>query len=500
MIAGSIVSKVFGILREFSMAAVFGARAMTDSWLIASIVPNLLFGLVSNTIINVVVPVLSGHLDVEQKDVNADVYMDEAFTWIMVAALGMVALGEFFAPHIIHWIAPGFAGSRYTMALIMVRIMLPSMPFMALGSLINGILQSQRIFAPSTVTPIIINVFRLLGIVVLGIWLHIYGVAIGFLLAQIVQAAYLIPILAAHRIRLKLRFSMSHPWTRQSARMAFPFLAAHGANVGGTMVDRIFASLLPVGRIAALNFSNVLSGLPITLLITPVIAPLYTQLSSAFNRKDAEDFRRNLQSGFELVTIIILPLALGFILLRVPIVRILYQHGNFRSTSTLTTAHLLLFWAIGLPAQALSTLFSRGLLSQRMTKFSAWSGIFVIACNVGGDFLLVHPLGAAGLALATSLAAWIRMLTLSSWLITHNGNPISPRPKFAVTELAAVAAFIAILYGGSQLFDLRAMPFGVILIAATAATGGAGAVAYLAILRMSGVMPKIRRRRAAAVE
>lgn len=500
MIAGSVVSKVFGILREFFMAAMFGARAMTDSWLIASITPNLLFGLISNSITNVVVPVLSGHLDVVDENSEAHVYMDEAFTWILAASIFMVAIGEVLSSHIIHWVAPGFTGRRYAMALVMVRIMFPAMPFMAMGALINGILQSRKIFTPATITPIIINVFRLVGIVVLGIWLHIYGVAIGFLLAQIMQVAYLVPVLASQKVRLHLRFSMSHPWTRQSARMAFPFLAAHGANVGGTMVDRIFASMLPVGRIATLNFSNVLSGLPITLLITPVIGPLYSELSSAFNRQDYHAFRKSMQSGFELVTMIILPLALGFILLRLPIVRILYQHGHFRNTSTLTTAHLLLFWSVGLPAQALGTLFSRGLLSQRVTRFSAWSGIFVILCNVVGDFLLVHPLGASGLALATSLAAWVRVMTQGTYLFTHNGNPVNPRAKFVVAELLALAAYVGLLWGGLQLFGLATVPFGFRLLLGTVATGGVGIAAYLAILRLAGVMPQLQRRRSVAVE
>lgn len=494
LIIGSVISKIFGIIREFSMAAIFGTSLETDSWLMASIVPNLFYGLLTNTITNVVIPVLSGHVQVVDNDVAADVYLDEAFTWTLIIGLGMVALGEVLSSHLIHWVAPGFYGERYRLAVVMVRIMLPAMPFMALGSLINGILQSRQIFAPSTVTPIIINVFRLVGIVALGLWIGIIGVAIGFLLAQMIQLAYLLPTLAAQKVRLRLRFSASHPWTRQSVRLAAPFLASHGANVAGTIVDRIFASTLAIGRISALNFSNVLSGLPLTLLINPLVAPLYTQLSQAFNHHNRAQFQQKLQEGFELVTVIILPLAFGFALLRVPIIRILYQHGHFNVQSTAITSHLLVFWAIGLPAQALGTLFSRGLFAQRVTRVTAQMGMVAIATNIAGDFFLIHPLGAAGLALATSLAAWCRTLGLAAWLFSRGAAPVRARPRFIAMAGLALAVYVAVLLAGDTLLRLNQHAFGAVLVLGTLFTVSLALALYLGILQRSGVVPLLTQR------
>lgn len=490
---GSLISKVFGILREFSMAAIFGTQATTDSWLMASIIPNLMYGLVSNTITNVVVPVLSGHIEVENNGERVQVYMDEVFTWIVSGSIILVVVGEIVSSQLIHWIAPGFTGLRYHLSVIMLRIMLPTLPFTGLGALINGILQSKRIFVPATVTPIIINVFRLVGIVALGLWVGITGVAIGFVAAQVAQVAYLVPTLASHNIRLRPRFTASHPWTRQSARLAVPFLVSHGATVGGTVVDRIFASTLTVGRIAALNFANVLATLPINLLITPIISPLYTQLSKAFNADDDAGFRKGLEGGFELVTMVIMPLCLGFVILRAPIVRTLYQHGAFNGQSTAVTAPLLMYWAIGLPSGALGTLFSRGLFAQRLTQVPAMMSVVAIVANVVGDFVLIHPMHAAGLALATSLASWVRMLGLGSWLYARGGNP-APRLKFALAQTAALAVFCAILFGGVFIFRLQATPFGVALVGGTLLTALAALVAYVLILRGMGITPKLGRR------
>jgi putative peptidoglycan lipid II flippase len=491
---GSLVSKVFGILREFSMAAIFGTQATTDSWLMASIIPNLMYGLVSNTITNVVVPVLSGHIELDNTDARVDLYMDEVFTWILLGSAVLVGLSEIFSATLIHWLAPGFHGLRYRLSVVMLRIMLPTLPFTGLGAYINGILQSKRIFAPATVTPTIINVFRLIGIVVLGLRFGIDGVAIGFVAGQVAQVVYLVPTLASQKIRLKLRFRISHPWTRQSARLALPYMLSQSATVAGRVVDRIFASTLLVGRIAGLNFANVLATLPVNLLITPITAPLYTQLSKSFNTQDYPEFRKNLQGGFELVTMVIMPFCLAFIIFRVPIIRILYQHGAFNGRSTTVTAPLLMYWAIGLPSGALATVFTRGLFAQRLSRITSAISVLAIACNVAGDFLLIHPMGAAGLALATSLASWVRMLGLGTWLFVRGGNPASPRVKFAVAELAGLGAFCAVLAAGLLLFHLSSRPFGVVMTLLTLFTGGVALALYWIILRSFGMTPKLGRR------
>ncbi len=489
LMVGSLVSKVFGIVREFSMAAVFGTQATTDSWLMASIVPNLLFGLFSNTITNVIVPVLSGHIEVENSDARVNLFMDEVLTWSLMFSLIFVIIGEFVSAPLIHWIAPGFSGRRYHLSVVMLRIMLPTLPFTTLGAFINGVLQSKRIFVPSTVTPIIINVFRLLGIVVLGLWLNIYGVAIGFFLAQVAQVVYLVPTLARQKIHLHPQFSIQHPWTLVSARLTLPYLASRGVTVGGTIVDRIFASTLPIGRIAALNFSFVLSTLPVNLLITPIMAPLYTELARSFNNDNRPGFRKSLQDGFELVTMVIMPLALGFIILRVPIIRILYQHGVFNGRSTHLTAPLLMYWSIGLPAGAIATLFTRGLFAQRLTRVVSIMSISAIIANVVGDFLLIHPMRAAGLALATSISAWVRMLGMGIWLVTRGENPVSPRIRFALAESLALAAWCAILLAGIFVFSLNHIAFGPRLVGAAVLTVVIAGAGYSSILWVFGVVP-----------
>jgi putative peptidoglycan lipid II flippase len=181
-------------------------------------------------------------------------------------------------------------------------------------------------------------------------------------------------------------------------------------------------------------------------------------------------------------------------LLRVPIIRILYQHGHFNAQSTAITSHLLMFWAVGLPAQALGTLFSRGLFAQRVTRVTAQMGMVAIATNIAGDFLLIHPLGAAGLALATALAAWCRTLGLAVWLFSRGAAPVRARPRFIAVAGLALAVYVAILLAGDKFLRLNQHAFGATLVLQTFATASLAMASYLWILQKSGIVPLPRRR------
>ncbi|AUW94738.1 murein biosynthesis integral membrane protein MurJ [Sulfobacillus thermotolerans] len=440
--AGGMVSKVLGLARQWLMALLFGTSAATDSWLMASIIPVLLFEIIGGSFNIVMIPLLSGGVTVEEGNESTDVFLNEAYSWILVISALMIVLLEIFSPQLVHLIAPGFRHRRYHLTVFLLRLMLPAGPFLVLGNFMNGILQSKKYFIAPALTPVIINVVRVATIIGLGMIMGITGVAIGFTLAQMTQLAYLIPALKRHHIALKLSLTWRHPWTRQYLKLATPTFLAHSVQIAGTIVDRIFASTLAVGRIAGLNFAEVISQLPIGLAITPVIAPIYTQLAELFNRAgNSAAYRDLVRQSVQVTLLVVSPFFLAFVLLRVPIVEILYQHGRFNEASTALTSRLLLYWTLGIPGTAFGMLFSRIVLSQRATRTSSVASIISIIFNVFGDFLLVRPFGSDGLALATSIAAYVRAVVLSIWLMRHHLNPFEGQTRFLFSWVGALMGF-----------------------------------------------------------
>lgn len=451
---GGMLSKILGLIRQWLMALLFGTSAATDSWLMASIIPVLLFEIIGGSFNIVMIPLLSRHVQIEEGPEGTTGFLSEIFSWIVVLTALMMLPLEIFAPQLVHLIAPGFNGPRQPLTVLLLRVMLPAGPFLVLGNFMNGVLQSKKLFIGPALTPVIINMVRILTMIGLGLSMGITGVAIGFTLAQMAQLLYLVPALRRQHIQLKLRLHMQHPWTRLYFKLAIPTIVSHSVQIGGTIIDRIFASTLAVGRISGLNFSQVISQLPIGLVVTPIVAPVYTRLSELFNQDgNSSAYQNVVRQGLQITLLVVSPFVVTLFLLRVPLVEILYQHGRFNRNSTALTARLLGYWTIGILGTAINMLFSRILFSQKATRTVSLIAMATMGVNILGDFLLIGPLGAAGLALATSFAAWFRALVMATWLWRHNVNPWRWRRRFFAGWIVSVTAFTAATAAAVKVID-----------------------------------------------
>lgn len=411
----TLVSRISGFAREIVMAVFFGTTMGTDAWLMASALPNLMFATVSGAINVTVVPLMTqGDADYSKRSIER--FLNEAFTAAIGLSFILMALGEAFTPFIIHVMAPGFDRHPFELHLTitMTRIMIPTIAFWAVSGLMMGILQAREEFFAPALTPALVNLVRVSTIVILGhILLGIKGVALGFTLAVISQLAILIPRLHAMDIHLHFRWRFSHPLTKRMARIAGPFLLTSSVGSVGILVDRVLASGLVVGSIAALNYSYVLVQIPIGLIISSLAMPIYTRLAQHNSNHDMENFRGLAMQGFRLVLALLVPITVWFLMLRIPILRLLYQHGAFNGRSTDLTSGTLLYFAIGLPGFGVTYYLQRLFFATQDTKSPARFSILTILINITGDLILVHYLKADGLALATGGASWVNATLLS---------------------------------------------------------------------------------------
>ncbi|MCY0878746.1 MAG: murein biosynthesis integral membrane protein MurJ [Firmicutes bacterium] len=437
----TLVSRLSGFAREIVMAAFFGTSMFTDAWLMASALPNLLFSTLNGAISVTVVPLMTA-ADAEHSPRSIARFLNEVFTVVFLAALGLTLLGEIFAPVIIHIMAPGFDHhpEELRLTINMTRIMIPTIFFWGVAGLAAGILQAREEYFTPAVSPVAINLVRVITIVVLGHYLFgIQGVALGFSLAVISQLLVLLPRLRAMGIHLHFRWHFSHPLLKQMARMAGPFFLTSSVGSIGILVDRILASELGVGSIAALNYSYVLVQIPVGLLVSSLAMPIYTRLSQHNSYREMETFRELAMQGFRLVLAIIVPITLWFIVLRVPILRLLYQHGVFNGRSTDLTAGTLLYFSVGLPGFGLSYYLQRLFFASRDTKSPARFSIITILTNIVGDLILVHFMQADGLALATGLASWVNATLLAL-------KALKPRSQ---RNLAFTRTFVTLVVSGA---------------------------------------------------
>jgi len=482
----TLISRVAGFVREIAMALMFGTSLKTDAWLIASVIPNLLFSTINGAISTTIVPVLTEGERTHSPRSMAH-FIQELFTVIILLSLTLVLLGELFAPLLIHLIAPGFTDvpKEYHLALVMTRWMIPTILFWGLAGLSIGVLQSREDYVPAAMSPVVINVVRITSIFVLGSIWGIVGVSIGFSLAVLAQLALLLPALANTGYHLKFRWRFGHPLLRRIGRIAAPFFLSSSVGTVGQIVDRILASYLVIGSIAALNYSFVLVQVPISLLISSLATPIYTRLAQHHSRHDDETFTALAMRGFRLVLLIIVPMTAWFLLLRVPILRLIYQHGAFSGRSTALTQGTLLYFAIGLPGFALSFYMQRLFFATQDTRHPARFSIITILINIAGDLILVHPMKAEGLALATGGAQWVNAFMLTRRALGPKQRE-SVKFKRTMLQLGLAGGCLSAATWAMRMFlDLSAWSGIIPLLFGMALVVGVSGLAYAVILAIT---------------
>ncbi|AEJ39464.1 integral membrane protein MviN [Sulfobacillus acidophilus TPY] len=477
----TLISRLSGFFREVVMADFFGTSTATDAWLMASALPNLLFSTINGAITVTVVPLMT-QADAEYSPRSVARFLNEVFTALFLISAGLIALGEVFAPLIMHLMAPGFHGGELRLTIDMTRIMIPTIFFWGIAGLVVGILQEREEYVTPAISPMMVNIVRILTIVILGHFWGIRGVAAGFTLAVISQLLVTVPSLHKMGIHLHFRWHFSHPLLKKMINMAGPFFLTSSVGSVGVIVDRILASSLVAGSIAALNYSYVLVQMPIGLVISSLSTPIYTRLAQHHSHREDDTFRQLAMRGFRLVLLIIVPMTIWYIALRIPLLQLLYQRGAFNARSTALTSGTLLYFALGLPGFSLSFYLQRLFFATQDTKSPSRFSIATILINIIGDIILVHFMKADGLALATSFATWVNaaLLTWKALQPRYNQN-LQFRRTLTALGLAGGLMLVTTL-GVSHLLHLNHLHSFIGLIAGLASTVILSGLVFIGVL------------------
>ena len=186
--------------------------------------------------------------------------------------------------------------------------------------------------------------------------------------------------------------------------LLFPIILTSGVGALYQIVDKTVASSLPEGSVAALNFAQLIYGLPVSLLIYPIAFSVYPSFSDFAVKKQLDQYIGMFQDAFSVLMFIMIPMSFIFIVYARTIVRLLYQHGAFTSKSTLLTAFAVSMYSLGLFTISANLLFQRVFFSFKDTKTPLYITIFVVIFNAIGDVLLSKVWGVGGIGFATALA------------------------------------------------------------------------------------------------
>lgn len=413
----TMLSRIFGFIRDMVVAAFFGAGAATDAFFVAFRIPNLMRRLLGEGSLTVAfVPVFTEYLTRKSRE-EAIELANVVFTILSIILVIVSLIGVLLSPLIVLAMAPGFANLPYQfdLAVFLTRLMFPYIFFISLVALCMGILNSLRHFAAPALSPVILNICMIIATLLLHSFFAepIVALAIGVMAGGVLQLAMQWPFLLRMGVRLKPNFNFRHPGLRQMGRLLVPTLIGSAVYQLNIFIGTILASLLPKGSVSFLYYADRVVELPLGVFAIAVGTATLPSLSKQAAEGSIDDLKKTLSFSLRLIFFIAIPATVALILLRLPIISVLFQRGAFGSTQAILTGQALFYYALGLWAFSTIQVVNMAFFALQDRKSPLKAAFVALFLNVILSIILMGPLKHGGLALATSISTAVNVLMLS---------------------------------------------------------------------------------------
>ncbi len=404
MIVTLIASRFLGWLRLSVIGARFGETTQLDAFWAAFRIPDTLFNLlVAGALASAFIPVFTGYLAKERED-EAWRVASSVMNAIVILLIALSAIMWVLAPWIVPVLAPFPDQAQIDTTVRLSRIMLLSPIFMGLSALFTGILNSNRQFLSGATAPLVYNFVIILFAVFLSPFLGIEALAWGTVAGALMMWLVQVPELTFRRTRYKLALDLGHPGVKEIVRLTLPRTLALGAVQLIFIVDTYLAAKMPEGSLTALNYAFQLMQLPLGVFSIAISAAVFPTLSSYAAQGLQAKMRDILQQAIRWILFLTLPTVVIMIVLRRPIVNLLFQYGNFGPEARETTQEAFLFYSLGLAGHALIQILARAYYASKDTRTPLALTLVSIWTNIILSALLAPAYGINGLALANSIA------------------------------------------------------------------------------------------------
>ncbi|MFP3869511.1 MAG: murein biosynthesis integral membrane protein MurJ, partial [Syntrophobacteria bacterium] len=411
MLQGNLISRVFGFLREVAVAFYFGASRATDIFAIAFTIPTLLRRVLGEDMVEKAFLPSFRQLIAAGQYRRAWILASRIFNLMVLLLLLIMGLFYLLTPRLVRVIGAGLAASEFHQAEVMTYLILPFMVAIGLASFVGGLLLFLDATATYALAPVMLSVGVILGIVALKPYLGMYSMAVGFALGGILMFVFQVPVLirASRRGNLGMRYIVRRaepaPELQEVGRQSGWILLQSLASKTVEVVDRLLASFLVPGSIAALYFAQRLVQLPNAIFGLAAGRAGVTELNDQAQRGDWLSFRNTVITGLRYNVAFMFPLTAFLVALAGPITSVVFQRGAFDETSVDLTAWAFSFYSLGLLGMGLWSLYSRIYPALAKNQVPLYSSLACAVVNVGLSLLLVRTsLRHGGLALASSIS------------------------------------------------------------------------------------------------
>jgi putative peptidoglycan lipid II flippase len=457
--AMTLLSRVLGLVRDVVFARFFGATIVMDAFIVANRIPNMLRrffaeGAFSQGFVPVMARYKENNDHAESRQLVDAVAGTLGLVLFLVTLIGVVA-----APLLVLIVAPGFFGEdgRFDLATAMLRFTFPYLFFVSMTAFAGGILNTYGKFGAPAFTPVILNIVLIASALWLSPQMEEPGMALayGVFAAGLLQLLFQIPFLAKIHAIPRPRWRPRHPGVKRIGALMLPAIFGSSVAQINVLLGGVIASLLGVGKISLLYFSDRLMEFPLGLFGIALATVTLPTLSRQAANSSMHEFSNTVDWSMKLVVLISVPAAIGLVLLAEPLVATIFFGGEFTRFDVQMTALSLQAFALGLIGFSFVKILAPAYFAREDTKTPVKAGLVALAVNFVLSVVLAYNLTRvgyvgthAGLALAISVAA-----ILNAWLLYHGlrkDKVVVHSPGWSVLLLrffgANVAMIVAIVW------------------------------------------------------
>ncbi len=389
----TMVSRVFGLIRDMSISAVFGATAATDAFWVAFRIPNLmrrLFaeGSFSTAFVPVFIAAKQGGSPEDLRRLVSRVSGTLGGVLLVITALGLI-----FAPQVAALFEPGALDQahKFDLTIDLLRLTFPFLFFVSMTALVAGVLNSFNRFALPALAPVILNICMIVGALWLAPRLHTPILAMGWavLVAGILQLAFLLPSLRDLGLLSWPRWGWRDPQVRRITHLMVPTLLSSSVSQVNLLLDTIVISLLITGSQSWFSLSTRFLELPLGVFGVALGTVTLPALARHHFSKNTDGFSKLLDWGLRITLLISVPAMLALIFLSGPIVATLFEHGRFTAFDAHMSTLSILALSCGLPAFALVKILLPAFYARQDTRTPMKAALLTLVTNMVFNALFV---------------------------------------------------------------------------------------------------------------
>lgn len=449
-----MISRVLGLLREMIIGARFGTGAQLDAYQAAFRVPDLLFQLIAGgALVSAFLPVFTGCLT--RQDLKGAWRLFSGVTnLVLILLTSLAVVMAVIAPWLVRTVlAPGFSLAQQQLTADLVRWMLVSTVIFGVSGIVMGVLNSFQHFLLPALAPVLYNLSIIAGAWFLAPTLGVYGLVLGVIVGAALHLDVQMLGLWWYGARYTFTLGLRDQKVREVGRLMGPRVVGLAAVQVNFWVNTLLASSLITGSLAALNYAWLLMLLPQGIVAQGVATAAFPTFASLQAQGRWDELRRTITATLRGILFLAIPAAVGLLVWRVPLVRLLLERGEFTAESTRLTTFALAFFSLGLIGHSAVEILARAFYALHDTRTPVIIAVSTMALNTVLSLVLRVPLAHGGLALANTIAVLLEMGFLFVMLSRRIGGldwgefwPTVVKTSIATVAMGAVLFWMSVRF------------------------------------------------------